>query len=49
LIVQHSASRKDFNGWVVAGFFLLFLLSVGVYRVASLSFPTVEAVAEAPS
>jgi hypothetical protein len=43
------ASNKGFSGWVVAVLFVLFLLSVVVYRVASLNFPEMETAADSPS
>lgn len=43
--MQRMAGHSDFSGWVVAALFVLFLLSVVVYRVASLNFPAVETVA----
>jgi hypothetical protein len=42
------AGNRDFSGWVVAALFVLFLLSVAVYRVASLNVPEVEAAADSP-
>jgi len=42
------AGNRDFNGWVVAVLFVLFLLSVVAYRVASSAFPEMEAAAEHP-
>jgi hypothetical protein len=42
------ASNKDVSGWVVAALFVLFLLSVVVYRIASLNFPEIEAAADSP-
>jgi hypothetical protein len=47
--LQHLAGNRDFSGWVVAGLFALFLLSVAVYRVASLNAPEIEAAADSPS
>lgn len=47
--MRHSAYHKEFNGWFVAGLFVLFLCSMVVYRVASTSFPEIEAAAESPS
>jgi len=43
------ASNNDLSGWVVAVLFVLFLLSVVVYRVASTSFPEIEAAADSGS
>jgi hypothetical protein len=47
--LQRLAGNRDFSGGVVAVLFVLFLLSIVVYRVASSAFPEIEAVAESPS
>jgi hypothetical protein len=46
--LQRLARNGDFSGWVVVVLFVLFVLSIVVYRVASSAFPEVEAVAESP-
>jgi hypothetical protein len=47
--LQRLGSRKDLGGWFVAALFVVFLLSIVVYRIASWNYPAVEAVAESPS
>jgi hypothetical protein len=44
--VQRAAGKSDLSGWVVAILFMLFIISVAVYRVASVDFPALEASAE---
>jgi hypothetical protein len=44
--VPRAAGKSDLSGWVVAILFMLFIISVAVYRVASVDFPALEASAE---
>ena len=46
--MQRAAGSNDLSGWLVAVLFVLFLISVVVYRVASADLPAMEAAAESP-